>query len=48
MSHSYFFRCVLYDATGTIEVGFARNFAQDLLDGLEAREFRRSYHTKQD
>ena len=27
MTYSYFFRCQLYDSTGSIEVGFARNFA---------------------
>ena len=33
--HAYFFRCQVYDATGQIEVGFAREFAVELMDGMD-------------
>lgn len=48
MTYSYFYRCQLYDDTGSIEVGFARNFAQELLVGLEARVFRHQFFGKEE
>ena len=45
--YCYFFRVQVYDATGTIEVGFARQFAVDLLQGVEPKDVRRLFHSRQ-
>ena len=43
LSHYYFFRCLIRDNSGSIQVGFARHFATDLMDGMSAGDFRRRF-----
>ena len=45
-TYNYFFRCQLQDATGSIEIGFARNFGTELLASVEPDEFRRLFYNK--
>ena len=43
LTYFYFFRCIIQDNSGQIEVGFARDFAQNLLNGIEPVKFRQMF-----